>query len=90
MILAGEASGDAHGARVAREIRRRWPAVEMVGLGGERMAAVFRQPPDTPAVAAPYQEDRRLRDPPDGRRIPGNAPELFPVTDTDHAALLQV
>ena len=39
MILAGEASGDAHGAQVAREIRRRWPAVEMVGLGGERMAA---------------------------------------------------
>ena len=38
MILAGEASGDEHGARVAREIRRRWPAVEMVGLGGERMA----------------------------------------------------
>ncbi|MDE2762600.1 MAG: lipid-A-disaccharide synthase [Gemmatimonadota bacterium] len=39
MILAGEASGDSHGAHVAREIRRRWPAVEMVGLGGERMAA---------------------------------------------------
>ena len=39
MILAGEASGDAHGARVAREIRRRWPDVEMLGLGGERMAA---------------------------------------------------
>lgn len=39
MILAGEASGDAHGARVAREIRRRWPAVEMVGTGGEGMAA---------------------------------------------------
>ncbi len=38
MILAGEVSGDAHGARVAREIRRRWPGVEMVGLGGERMA----------------------------------------------------
>ena len=38
MILAGEPSGDAHGARVAREIRRRWPGVEMIGLGGERMA----------------------------------------------------
>lgn len=38
MILAGEASGDAHGARVAEELRRRWPGVEMVGLGGERMA----------------------------------------------------
>lgn len=38
MILAGEVSGDAHGARVAREIRRRWPGVEMVGLGGGGMA----------------------------------------------------
>ena len=38
MILAGEASGDAHGARVAHEIRRRWPGVEMVGLGGPGMA----------------------------------------------------
>ncbi len=39
MILAGEASGDAHGALVAAEIRRRWPAVEMTGLGGERLEA---------------------------------------------------
>ena len=39
LILAGEASGDAHGARVASEIRRRWPAAELAGLGGERMAA---------------------------------------------------
>ena len=38
LILAGEASGDAHGARVAREIRQRWPGVEMLGLGGEHMA----------------------------------------------------
>lgn len=38
MILAGEASGDAHGARVALEIRRRWPNAEMIGLGGARMA----------------------------------------------------
>lgn len=38
MILAGEASGDAHGARVAREIRRRWPGVEMTGMGGGGMA----------------------------------------------------
>ncbi len=38
MILAGEASGDAHGARVAREIGRRWPGAEMVGLGGRGMA----------------------------------------------------
>ena len=39
MILAGEASGDAHGGRVAREIRRRWPGIEMTGLGGDCMAA---------------------------------------------------
>lgn len=39
MILAGEASGDVHGARVAAGIRDRWPGVEMVGLGGERMRA---------------------------------------------------
>lgn len=38
MMLAGEASGDAHGAGVAREIGRRWPGAEMVGLGGEEMA----------------------------------------------------
>ncbi len=37
MMLAGEASGDAHGAHVAREIGRRWPEAEMVGLGGEEM-----------------------------------------------------
>lgn len=37
-MLAGEASGDAHGARVAREIRRRWPGARLVGLGGEGMA----------------------------------------------------
>ena len=39
MILAGEASGDAHAARVAREMRRRWPGVDMVGVGGGGMAA---------------------------------------------------
>lgn len=39
MILAGEASGDAHAALVAAELRRRWPRVEMTGLGGERLEA---------------------------------------------------
>lgn len=38
MILAGEASGDAHAAQVAIEIRRRWPHASLAGLGGERMA----------------------------------------------------
>ena len=39
MILAGEPSGDAHGARLAEEIRRRWPDVALTGIGGPRMAA---------------------------------------------------
>ena len=38
LILAGEASGDAHGSHVAREIRRRWPGTKLLGLGGPRMA----------------------------------------------------
>ena len=38
MILAGEVSGDAHAARVATEIRRRWPHASLIGLGGDRMA----------------------------------------------------
>ena len=38
VLSAGEPSGDAHGAAVAREIRRRWPEAEMWGLGGARMA----------------------------------------------------
>ncbi|HEX6309225.1 MAG TPA: lipid-A-disaccharide synthase [Longimicrobiales bacterium] len=38
-LSAGEPSGDLHGARVAEALRRRWPDVELVGLGGDRMAA---------------------------------------------------
>ncbi len=38
MILAGEASGDAHAAGLAREIRRRWPRARMTGIGGDRMS----------------------------------------------------
>ncbi len=38
MILAGEASGDAHAAGVAHEIQRRWPRARMSGIGGDRMA----------------------------------------------------
>ena len=38
LMLAGEASGDLHGARVARALRRRWPEVTLLGLGGNRMA----------------------------------------------------
>ncbi len=39
LMLAGEASGDLHGAQVARALRRRWPSISLVGSGGERMAA---------------------------------------------------
>jgi len=39
LMLAGEASGDLHGAGVARAIRNRWPDATLLGLGGERMAA---------------------------------------------------
>ena len=37
VLLAGEASGDLHGAEVAREILRREPGARLVGLGGPRM-----------------------------------------------------
>ncbi len=39
LMLAGEASGDLHGAQVAGALRRRWPAARLLGLGGDRMAA---------------------------------------------------
>ncbi|MGW8265484.1 MAG: lipid-A-disaccharide synthase [Longimicrobiales bacterium] len=38
LILAGEASGDLHGAQVARALLRRWPQARLLGLGGDRMA----------------------------------------------------
>ncbi len=39
LMLAGEASGDQHGAQVARALRRKWPDARLLGLGGPRMAA---------------------------------------------------
>ncbi len=52
-MLAGEASGDAHGARVAAEILERWPDAELTGLGGPRLAAVgARLLEDIDALAA--------------------------------------
>jgi len=38
MLLAGEASGDAHGADLARALLKRWPAAFLVGTGGPLMA----------------------------------------------------
>jgi len=37
-ISAGEASGDAHGAGVVAELRRRYPEADLFGIGGDRMA----------------------------------------------------
>ena len=36
-IIAGEASGDLYGARIASEIRRRRPDVVVCGMGGVEM-----------------------------------------------------
>jgi lipid-A-disaccharide synthase len=37
MIIAGEASGDLHGAGVVRELLRRVPGIDVFGMGGEKM-----------------------------------------------------
>lgn len=37
VIIAGEASGDAHGAKVARELKAREPGIELYGMGSEHM-----------------------------------------------------
>jgi lipid-A-disaccharide synthase len=39
LIIAGEASGDAHGARLVAEIRKLLPGAEFSGIGGEALAA---------------------------------------------------
>ncbi|MDZ4163531.1 MAG: lipid-A-disaccharide synthase [Smithellaceae bacterium] len=38
MIMAGEASGDNHGANLVRELKRIDPEIQLIGLGGERMS----------------------------------------------------
>lgn len=37
MISAGEASGEMYGALLSREIKKRWPDIEITGMGGNRM-----------------------------------------------------
>jgi len=37
MIIAGEASGDLHGAGVVRELKKIDPAIDIYGVGGDRM-----------------------------------------------------
>jgi len=39
MFSAGEASGDVHGASLAREIKKFSPTVELFGMGGDQMQA---------------------------------------------------
>ena len=39
LLSAGEASGDLHGAGLARALLRRWPDARLYGLGGPRMQA---------------------------------------------------
>lgn len=38
MLIAGEPSGDLHGAALARELRHRYPDARLIGTGGARMA----------------------------------------------------
>ena len=40
MVLAGEASGDAHAARLITALKTRFPRSRFVGIGGERMKAL--------------------------------------------------
>ncbi|MCK5512232.1 MAG: lipid-A-disaccharide synthase, partial [Thermodesulfovibrionia bacterium] len=37
MISAGEASGELYGALLSREIKKKWPETEIMGIGGSRM-----------------------------------------------------
>src|SRR5260370_8960942 len=39
LISAGEASGDAHGARLLAALRKKKPSVAAFGMGGRRLAA---------------------------------------------------
>ena len=39
MVVAGEASGDLHGAGVVRELKKRDPAMNIFGIGGDKMQA---------------------------------------------------
>lgn len=43
MIIAGEASGDLHGAGVVRELKKRSPDCEIFGVGGDKMEAAGMQ-----------------------------------------------
>src|SRR5436305_3260548 len=44
LVVAGEASGDLHGARLISELRRRMPDVKTFGLGGDEMRQAGLEP----------------------------------------------
>ena len=44
LVVAGEASGDLHGARLVTELRRRLPDLAVFGLGGDELLAAGLQP----------------------------------------------
>ncbi len=37
MIIAGEASGDLHGSAVVEQLKKKYPDLDIVGIGGDRM-----------------------------------------------------
>ena len=39
LLLAGESSGDHHGAGLARALKARWPSARLCGMGGPEMEA---------------------------------------------------
>ncbi|MBF0458825.1 MAG: lipid-A-disaccharide synthase [Nitrospirae bacterium] len=39
MIIAGESSGELYGAMLAKRLKEQWPAVRLLGIGGEKMEA---------------------------------------------------
>src|SRR5882757_234492 len=43
LIIAGEHSGDEHGARLLRELRAKQPGLKVCALGGPRLAAAGAQ-----------------------------------------------
>lgn len=38
MIIAGESSGELYGSLLAKELKRQWPDLHIVGIGGNRMS----------------------------------------------------
>ena len=38
MIIAGESSGELYGSLLAKELKRQWPDLHIVGIGGSRMS----------------------------------------------------